>query len=134
MRLAIARVGVLSVVCAFLNTACLFTVQHELPPNAYFGKLPHQSGEKTSPLTDHGMKNWGLAGLAAYSDWSSKDLLQPNGVGPHHRVEDLAIETRFGKLDTLFWVVPGFAYGYYVWATRTVEVSGSRVDRPPTRR
>jgi len=127
MRVTIARTAVLALVCTSFATGCLFTVRHELPPNAYFGKFPSQPHEKIHRFKDHGMKNWFLAGLGPYTRWSSKDLLEKNGDGSHERIENLAIETRFGTLDTIIWVFPGFFYGYYVWAPRTVEVSGSQV-------
>jgi hypothetical protein len=107
----------------------MFTVRHELPPNAYFGHLPNTPAERSERFDDHGMKNWALAGLLPYSGWSSKELLEKHDQGSINRIEDLAIETRFGTIDTIVWVVPGFFYGYYLWAPRTVEVTGSRVIR-----
>lgn len=110
------------------TTGCLFTVEHQLPPDAYFGRRPDPGAHATrQPFRDAHMKNWALAGLVPYSGWSSGDMLGGEAKRRNVRVEDLAIETRFGTLDTIVWVVPGFAYGYYLWAPRTVEVSGTRV-------
>ena len=116
----------LSVVLACgLMTGCLFNVEHQLPPRAYFGKLPAGSGQREFPFKQEDRKNWYLAGWFAYSDWGVGDLVPP--LERVERIEDLEIETRFSELDTLIWVVPGFVYGYYVWAPRTIRVSGTRV-------
>jgi len=42
-------------------------------------------------------------------------------------VESLAIETSFDTVDTIVWFFPGFLYGYYIWAPRTVRVEGTQV-------
>jgi hypothetical protein len=129
MRATIVRTAILALVCTSLTTGCLFTVRHELPPNAYFGRLPSPPAKRIDRFEDHGMKNWLLAGLVPYTGWSTENLLEKNGNGSDERIQNLAIETRFGALDTIIWVVPGFFYGYYVWAPRTVEVRGSRVSQ-----
>lgn len=133
MRTRVARLLGLALFCASATSGCLFTVQHELPPNVYFGHLPKAPAERSDRFIDQGMKNWALAGLVPYSGWSSKELFARNSRTTK-RIEDLAIETRFGTIDTIVWVVPGFAYGYYLWAPRTVEVTGSRVMRDGSRR
>ncbi|MFQ5514696.1 MAG: hypothetical protein ACE5FG_09675 [Myxococcota bacterium] len=117
---------------ALLTSGCLFTVKHELPPNVYFGKLPHSSGERRKNFEDKGMKNWLLAGLVPYSGWGSKDLLPKRPSVD--RIENLSIETRFSALDTLIWVVPGFFYGYYIWAPRSIYVTGTQVEKTQARR
>jgi hypothetical protein len=104
---------------------CMFKVKHELPARSYFGHLPKSEQERTRPFETHGMKNWALAGMVAYSGWGTKDLIP--GAPAVRRVEDLAVETRFSTIDTIVWVIPGFAYGYYLWAPRTIEVEGNRV-------
>jgi len=134
MSATIARTTLLALVCASLTTGCLFNVRHEIPPNAYFGQLPDQPADRVEEFSDSGMKNWALAGFVPYSSWSSRNMLEDDESGSSERVEDLAIETRFGTLDTIIWVVPGFFYGYYIWATRTVKVSGSRVVQEVTDR
>jgi hypothetical protein len=113
----------------FLASGCLHSVRHELPEHTYFGQLPAAEGERRVAFEDSGMKNWALAGLLPYSSWSSSNMLaERNGA---KRVENLEIETRFGRIDTIVWVVPGFFYGYYVWAPRTVSVSGTKVSEGP---
>lgn len=121
----------LAAATALLLSGCLFTAKHELPPNAVFGKLPRGPAAKVEHFEDDSMKNWALAGLVPYSGFSSRDLLAKQTSTPDARVENLEIETRFGTLDTIVWVVPGFFYGYYLWAPRTVAVRGTRVDDAP---
>jgi hypothetical protein len=121
-----ARFGSLVVALALLAaTGCMFRVRHELPPNAYFGRMPARANERVWSFENHGMKNWALAGLVPYSSWSTDDLL------PHDpkvtRLENLTVQTQFSTWDTVVWVVPGFAYGYYLWAPRTITVRGARV-------
>jgi hypothetical protein len=104
---------------------CMFRVRHELPPNTYFGHLPSSADERSTAFEAHGMKNWALAGLVPYSSWSTDDLLQPpRGTT---RIENLSVQTQFSTIDTIVWVIPGFAYGYYLWAPRTITVRGARV-------
>ena len=124
----------LALACALLTSGCLFTAKHELPPNAVFGKLPHQRGARLERFEDSSMKNWALIGFVPYSRWGSRNLIANNAFGRTTRVENLEIETRFGTLDTIIWVVPGFFYGYYIWAPRTVAVRGTRVDEAPEAR
>ncbi|MBW2281920.1 MAG: hypothetical protein JRG82_14355 [Deltaproteobacteria bacterium] len=114
-------------VCASLTTGCLFTARHELPANAVFGKFPEHSAAGERPFEDSGMKNWALAGFVPWTGWGSQRMLEEHDPGSGLRIENLAIETRFGTWDTIIWVFPGFFYGYYLWAPRTVEVSGSVV-------
>jgi hypothetical protein len=107
------------------SPGCMFRVRHELPPNAYFGRLPAAADERVTSFEDHGMKNWALAGLVPYSSWSTDDLLaRQRGTT---RIENLSVQTEFSTVDTIVWVVPGFAYGYYLWAPRTITVRGARV-------
>lgn len=114
-----------SLLCLALAAGCMHKVQHELPPNAYFGHVPAHPSEQVSSFAADGMKNWWLAGLVPYTSWNSANLI------PHDknvaRVENLMVQTQFSTLDTIVWVIPGFAYGYYLWAPRTVTVSGSKV-------
>ncbi len=116
---------------AALSGACMFKVNHELPPGAYFGTLAPAADEVEESFDRGGMKNWALAGLVPYSRFSSSDLLAKQTDTSNARIENLEIETRFGTLDTIIWVVPGFFYGYYLWAPRTVAVRGTRVDESP---
>ena len=117
---------VLALSLALLSApGCMFRVRHELPPNAYFGRLPASADERVTSFEEHGMKNWALAGLVPYSSFSTDDLL------PHDRatarIENLDVQTQFSTVDTIVWVIPGFAYGYYLWAPRTITVRGARV-------
>ncbi len=114
-----------SLLCLVLASGCMHRVTHELPPNAYFGHVPTRPDQQTSSFAADGMKNWALAGLVPYSSWSSANLI-PQGPGVE-RVENLMLQTQFSTLDTVVWVIPGFAYGYYLWAPRTVTVRGSKV-------
>jgi hypothetical protein len=114
-----------SLLCLALASGCMHKVKHELPPNAYFGHVPAHAAEQVSSFAADGMKNWWLAGLVPYTSWNSANLIpQDKGVA---RVENLMVQTQFSTIDTIVWVIPGFAYGYYVWAPRTVTVSGSKV-------
>lgn len=111
---------------AFALAGC-FTVRHELPPHAYFGKLPATSGETVQHFHDSEMKNWFLAGLVPWSFSASEDLLAKQAGGPPLRYQNLEVETQFTWLDTLIWIVPGQFYGYYVWAPRHITVTGDAV-------
>ncbi len=116
-----------SLLCLALASGCMHKVVHELPPNAYFGHAPARPAEQTSSFADHGMKNWWLAGLVPYTSWNSANLI-PQGPKVE-RVENLVVQTQFSKLDTVVWVIPGFAYGYYLWAPRTITVQGAKVEQ-----
>jgi hypothetical protein len=119
-----ARRTLLALGLAFAATGC-FTVEHRLPPHSYFGQLPARPGEKATQFERHAMKNWYLAGLGAYSGFSTGDLVTD---GPRiDRIESLELETGFSKLDMLIWVIPGQAYGYYFWAPRTLRVRGREI-------
>lgn len=108
-----------------LSGACMFKVKHELPPNTYFGSLPPAADEVEESFARGGMKNWALAGLIPYSSWGTADLLEPeDGV---RRVDQLEVQTSFSRIDTVIWVIPGFAYGYYLWAPRHIDVSGRKI-------
>ena len=107
-----------------LLSGCLFNVEHRLPPRTYFGKLPAQASEQRVPFALEAPKSWYLAGWFAYTDWGAKDLL---AATPATRVENVEIQTQFTRRDTIIWVIPGFLYGYYFWAPRTIRVTGTRV-------
>jgi hypothetical protein len=119
-----ARSALLSLGLAFLASGC-FTVEHRLPPHAYFGRLPAQPGETAREFENHAMKNWYLAGLGAWSKFSTRDLVEAD---PHvRRIEALEIGTRFAPIDVLVWVIPGQVYGYYFWAPRTLSIRGREI-------
>jgi len=123
-RIAAAVLAIL-----FFGSGCLHSVRHELPEHSYFGQLPAAEGERRVAFEDSGMKNWALAGLLPYSGWGTGDMLA--GRNGAKRVENLEIQTQFGRIDTIVWVIPGFFYGYYLWAPRTVSVSGTKVSEGP---
>ena len=107
-----------------LLPGCLFKMNHQLPPYTSFGG----SAERAAPaqhFEDRGMKNYMLAGLMPWWTFGTKDLVEPP---PGHHAENVKITTRFDWLDTVIWVVPGFFYGYYVWAPRHIEVEGDYVE------
>jgi hypothetical protein len=108
-----------------LGTSACFTVEHRLPPHAYFGRLPAQRGERAREFDRQAMKNWYLAGLGAWSRFSMDDL-EPTGDGVR-RIEALELETRFAPRDVLVWVIPGQFYGYYFWAPRTLRIRGHEI-------
>lgn len=110
--------------CLGLAASGCFTVQHDLPDNAYFGTLPAKPGETRQPFRTEAMKNWALAGLVPYSSYDTGNLVEPLAA---RRLEGVEVETRFSELDTLVWIVPGMFYGYYIWAPRTLSVSGTEV-------
>ena len=110
-----------------LGLAGCFTVKHQLPPHAYFGKLPATQGETVSHFEQSAMKNWLLAGLIPWSSFATDDLLaRQAGAGPV-RYQALEVKTEFSAVDTLIWLVPGQFYGYYVWAPRHITVTGEAV-------
>ena len=120
-----ARSTLLAVALALATGGC-FTVEHRLPPHSFFGRLPSQPGETAREFDRQAMKNWGLAGLFAWSDFSTDDLAATGGSV--RRIESLELETRFSKLDMLIWVIPGQVYGYYAWAPRTLRIRGREIQ------
>ena len=114
----------LACVLALAATAC-FSVDHKLPPHAYFGTLPASGSETHVRFERSAMKNWLLAGLVPWSSFSSDDLLAQNG--PVLRYENLEVDAEFNAIDTILWIVPGQFYGYYVWAPRHITVKGDEV-------
>ncbi len=106
------------------NTGC-FSLQHHLPPNAYFGTLPGAADAEGVAFEGEAFKSWTLAGLVPYSRWDSSDLLAAQAATDAQNLRIREIETVFSPLDIVISLVPGTAVGvYYVWATRTVRVSG----------
>lgn len=114
-----------------LGASGCFSVRHQLPPNAYFGRLPGAAPAAPANFSAKAHKNWLVSGLIPYSRFNSGDLLRKRAPDGTARVENLSIETRFDVLDTIIWIVPGFFYGYYVWAPRSVGVAGTLVRETP---
>jgi hypothetical protein len=108
-----------------LGSLGCFSVRHELPANAYFGRLPKGAAAPGIPFETQVHKNWALSGLLPYSRWSTSDLLaaQP-GVPTAGSVQIREIETIFDPWDVFVTVIPGAFYGYYVYAPRSLHVSG----------
>ena len=127
-----ARTWTLALAVALGSTGC-FSLQHTLPPNAYFGTLPKgaagASAEPGQPFDGWARKNWALAGLLPYSGWGTPNLLavQP-GLREAKSVQIRMIETTFTRFDAIVSIFPGMAYGYYVWAPRSIHVVG--LERP----
>lgn len=120
----IARAMLVSLAVAGGNLGC-FSLDHQLPPNAYFGTLPDGADEDGVAFESDGFKSWTLAGLMPYSRWDSSDLLAVQAASDAQAIRIREIETVFSPLDVVISVVPGTAVGlYYVWATRTIRVSG----------
>lgn len=111
------------IVVSLVSSGCMFKMRHELPTNVYFSAEPR--AEKGKSFEDEAMKNWALAGLVPYSEFGAKDLI-PAGSGGE--LSSLSIETVFTGIDTVIWVVPGFFYGYYLWAPRHVKVEGEYIE------
>ena len=111
-----------------LCSAC-FSVEHRLPPQTYFGQLPKGAGDQATTFKRAGHKNYFLAGFGPYSRWASRDLLLADS--PAKRIESVAIETKFDEFDVAISIVPGLFYGYYLWAPRSIRVSGTEVRPAP---
>ena len=109
-----------------LASGCMFKTQHAFPQHTYFGRAPDAASvEKREAFAHEASKNWALAGLVAWSDWGVVDLAPENRR--NQRIENASLETIFDELDTVVWVIPGFAYGYYFWAPRTIRFAGDQV-------
>lgn len=103
---------------------CLYQMKHEFPDGTYFNR--QRDATVTRKIDDSQMKNYLLAGLAPWSDFGSKDLVDVSAHEEH--LSGVKVETTFNVLDTIIWVVPGFAYGIYVWAPRHVGVKGDVIE------
>ena len=108
-------------------SGCLFYMNHELPPNTTFGGRV-ETGAHVQHAESSKLKPYLLAGLLPYPFFPTKDMLKAPPQGKH--LANVAIETQFNWFDTIIWVVPGFFYGYYVFAPRHAKVTGNYVDGP----
>jgi hypothetical protein len=106
-------------------SGCLFYMNHELPPNTTFGGRV-EKGARIQHAENSKIKPYLLAGLLPYPFFPTKDMLEAPPQGKH--LANVAIETEFNWFDTVVWVVPGFFYGYYVFAPRHAKVTGNYVD------
>lgn len=126
----IIRRGVTAAVVVLLAvpmSGCLFQMSHRFPPGTEFGRRP-VGFKDVRKIDDNSMKNYILAGLLPYTSFGTKDEAR---LLPDERLMDTEVQTSFNAFDTLIWVVPGFFYGYYLWAPRHVELKGE-VVRPNT--
>jgi hypothetical protein len=115
----------LTLLLGLLASGC-FTMRHELPAGSHFGRRPDAAASAGAPFERAASKNYALAGLVPYSDFSASDLLEP----AQPSLELREIETVFSPYDVAVSIVPGLLYGYYVWAPRTVRVRGSAARAP----
>jgi hypothetical protein len=108
------------------GTLGCFSVRHELPPSAYFGRLPYVVETEDVAFEADAFKSWALAGMMPYGDWGSSELLAVQVVSDAQTLRIGEIQTVFSPLDIVISIVPGTAAGlyYYAWATRTIRVSG----------
>jgi hypothetical protein len=108
-----------------LATSGCFTVEHRLPAHSYFGRMSARPDETARDFDQTAMKNWFLAGLFPYSDFTSGSLVSTGS--PVRRIEVSELETQFNTIDNIAWVIPGQFYGYYVWAPRHVRIRGREI-------
>jgi hypothetical protein len=118
----IARTLGMALACGSLGC---FSLEHRLPPHAYFGQLPYGPYADGVEFEGEAFKSWTLAGLVPYTDWGSSDLLAAQAVTDAQIIWIREIETVFSPLDVVLSIAPGTTTGvYYVWTTRTIRVSG----------
>jgi hypothetical protein len=104
----------------------MFRMTHKIPMDAYFN-AEAPAGTRGHRFHAEGMKNFALAGVLPYSRFGTKDLVAESVDTRSGHLSNVAIETQFNALDTLIWVIPGFAYGYYLWAPRHVKIDAVHV-------
>jgi hypothetical protein len=116
-----------SVAAVALGSGCMFNMNHRFPPNTVFGGASSQpaNAQTLKSFEESRMKNYLLAGLVPYTGFGTKDLAESPRQGQRLAVSE--VETTFNALDTVIWVVPGFFYGYYIWAPRHVGMTGRYV-------
>jgi hypothetical protein len=127
MRPATHRLArpLLAILISSQLTGCLFYMNHELPPNTTFGG-PKEAGAGAHAAEKSKLKPYLLAGLLPYPGFPTKNMLPPPSSGQH--LANVEIETKFNAFDTFVWVIPGFFYGYYVFAPRHAKVRGTYVQ------
>ena len=105
--------------------AC-FHISHDLPQGAYFGTLPQGERLQGSPYDQWSMKNWALAGLVPYTSFNAGNMIPAPMAGQYVKIS--SIETVFTALDVGISIVPGYFYGYYVWAPRSIKVRAQMAE------
>jgi hypothetical protein len=123
-RLLIRPLAALLVLLALPLSGCMFAMEHKFPEGTRFDRERHVRVVRR--VEDSRMKNYLLAGLLPWTRFGTKDIAEEPGAGRH--LSGTQVETTFNALDTVIWVVPGFFYGYYVWAPRHVGVSADVVQ------
>lgn len=103
---------------------CMFSMEHRFPEGTRFDR--ERDVRVVQRVDDSRMKNYLLAGLLPWTRFGTKDIAKQPGDGRH--LTGTEVETTFNALDTVIWVVPGFFYGYYVWAPRHVGVKADVVQ------
>jgi len=116
-----------AMLAVLLTTGC-FSVKHTLPAGAYFGTPPKPRSGSGTPFQVESMKNWFLSGLVPYTSYTTSNLLERQlGSKANGPLQIREIETVFTPLDFAISIVPGVLYGYYIWAPRSIKVSGSEM-------
>ncbi len=111
-------------VLAVVNSACFSIKHYDLPMDAYFNH-EEVGNAKVSRFEETRMKNFLLSGLFPYSRFGAKDIVE---AAPGRKISGLEITTEFNALDVFVTLIPGMAYGYYVWAPRHITVKGQYLD------
>lgn len=115
------------VVAAFLPlplAGCMFAMEHRFPEGTRFDR--ERDVRVVRHIDESRMKNYLLAGLLPWTRFGTKDIAKDPGPGRH--LAGTSVETTFNALDTVIWIVPGFFYGYYIWAPRHVGVTAEVVE------
>lgn len=114
----------LAALLALPLAGCMFAMEHRFPEGTRFDQ--ERDVRVVRRVDDSAMKNYLLAGLLPWTHYGTKDLVGEPGPGRH--LSSTSVETTFNALDTVIWIVPGFFYGYYVWAPRHVGVKADVVQ------
>jgi len=105
-------------------SGCFSIKHHNLPMDAYFNQ-EDPGNAKVSHFESTRMKNFLISGLFPYSRFGVKDMVD---VQPGRKISGLQVQTQFNAFDVFVTIIPGMAYGYYIWAPRHVSASGSYLD------
>lgn len=115
---------VAALLLALANSACFTMKHHEIPMDAYFNH-EDAGNAKASAFEDTRMKNYLISGLFPYSRFGVKDIVEAQ---PGRKITGLEVQTQFNALDVFVTIIPGIAYGYYIWAPRHISVKGHYLD------
>jgi len=117
-------IGIVSMVLFSTVLSGCFTMKHGIPMDAYFNQEPAGNARTTS-FENTRMKNYLLSGLFPYSRFGTKNMVE---VKPGRKITGLEIQSQFNEFDFFVTLIPGLAYGYYIWAPRHVSVKGQYMD------